>query len=64
MQLLSSVLEYVGVVYAWRHEFLSTNGSLAAQPLNLTVPGSCLYQQADSRGLGSTQRTRIHGCEL
>jgi hypothetical protein len=36
MQLLSSV-------YARRHEFLSTNGSLAAQPLNLIVPGSCLY---------------------
>jgi hypothetical protein len=43
MQLFSSLFEYVGAVYARRHEFLCTNGSLAAQPLHLTVPGSCLY---------------------
>jgi predicted exporter len=46
IQLLSSVLEYVGAVYARNHEFLSNNSSLAAQPLTLMVPGSCLNEQA------------------
>jgi hypothetical protein len=45
IQLLSSVLEYVGAVYARNHEFLRNNGSLAAQPLTLMVPGSCLNWQ-------------------
>jgi hypothetical protein len=35
IQLLSSVLEYAGAVYARNHGFRSTNGSFAAQSLTL-----------------------------
>jgi hypothetical protein len=65
LQLLSSVLEHAGAVHARYHGLLSMNGSLPAQPLTLMVPGSCLNWQAGSRGLGSTQRTNVHGsCHL
>jgi hypothetical protein len=44
IQLLPSVLEYAGAVYARNHGLRSPNGSFATQPLTLIVPGSCWYE--------------------